>query len=76
LHEIYIEKYAQDIDFKDGYETLSQGKRVEELDYHIKDQPLCHCEKLCIPQTERVKIIREAHTSLMSSHFVVSKTVA
>jgi len=37
LHESYIEKYAQDMDFKDVYATLSQGKRVEELDYHIKE---------------------------------------
>ena len=76
LHESYIEQYAQDIDFKDVYATLSQGKRVGELDYHIKDQLLYHCGKLCIPQTERVKIIREAHTSLISGHFGVSKTVA
>src|ERR1700729_1582255 len=26
LHESYIEQYAQDIDFKDVYVTLSQGK--------------------------------------------------
>ena len=26
LHESYIEQYAQDIDFKDVYATLSQGK--------------------------------------------------
>eukprot|EP00253_Pinus_taeda_P032598 PITA_32598 len=69
LRESYIEQYAQDIDVKDVYVTLSQGKRVEELDYHIKDQFLYHCGKLCIPQTERVKIIREAHTSLISCHF-------
>jgi len=36
LHESYIEQYAQDIDFKDVYATLSQVKRVEELDYHVK----------------------------------------
>jgi hypothetical protein len=76
LHESYIEQYAQDMDFKDVYATLSQGKRVEELDYHVKDRLLYHCGKLCIPQTERVKIIREAHTSLISGHFGVSKTVA
>lgn len=46
------------------------------MDYHIKDQLLYHCEKLCIPQTERVKIICEAHTSLISGHFGVSKIVA
>ena len=37
LHESYIEHYAQDIDFKDVYATLSHGKQVEELDYHVKD---------------------------------------
>ena len=72
LHESYIEQYAQDMDFKDVYATLNQGKR-EELDYHVKDQLLYHCGKLYIPQTERVKIIREAHTSLILGHFGVSK---
>ena len=76
LHEIYIERYAQDIVFKDVYATLSQGKQVGELDYHVKDQLIYHFGKLCIPQTERVKIIREVHTSLISGHFGVSKTVA
>ena len=76
LHESYIEKYAQDIDFKDVYATLSQGKQVGELDYHVKDQLLYHFGKLFIPQTERVKIILEAHTSLISGHFGVSKAVA
>ena len=76
LHESYFEQYSQDIDFKDVYATLSQRKQVEELDYHVKDQLLYHLGKLCIPQTERVKIIREEHTSLISSHFGVSKTVA
>jgi len=37
LHESYIEKYAQDIDFEDVYATLNHGKQVEELDYHVKD---------------------------------------
>ena len=76
MHERYIEQYAQDIDFKDVYATLSQGKRIEELDYHVKDWLLYHFGKLCIPQIESVKIIREAHTSLISGHFGVSKTVS
>ena len=37
LHESYIEQYSQDIDLKDVYSTLSNGKKVEELDYYIKD---------------------------------------
>ena len=63
LHESYIEQYAQDIEFKDVQATLSQCKRVEELDYHVKDRLLYHRGKLCIPQTERVKIL-EKHTLL------------
>ena len=46
------------------------------MDYHVKDQLLYHLGKLCIPQTERVNTIREAHTSLISGHFGVSKTIA
>ena len=61
---------------KDVYATLSHEKQVEELDYFIKDKLLYHLGKLCIPQTERVNIIQEAHTSLISGHFGVSKTVA
>jgi len=76
LHEIYIEQYAKYIDFKYVYATLSHGKQVEELDYHVKDQLLYHFGKLCIPQIERVNIIREAHTSLISDHCGVSKIVA
>ena len=60
LHESYIEQYVQDVDFKDVYATLSHGKQVEELDYHVKYQLLYHLGKLCIPQTERINIIQEA----------------
>ena len=35
-HESYIEQYAEDKYFKEVYATLSNGKRVEELNYHIK----------------------------------------
>jgi len=71
MHESYIEQYAQDV-----YVTLSHGKQVEELDYYVKDQLLYHLGNLCIPQTERVNIIQEAHASLIIGHFGVSKTVA
>ena len=76
LHEIYIEQYASDNDFQDVYASLSQGNQVEELDYHLHDNLLYHLGKLCIPKGERVNIIREAHTSLITGYFDVSKTVA
>jgi len=50
MHESYIEQYAQDIDFEYIYAALSNGKKVEELDYYIKDQLLYHFRKLCFPQ--------------------------
>ena len=75
-HESYIEQYAQDKYFKEVYATLSHGKIAEELNYHIKDKLLYHLGKLCIAESERVHVIREAHTSLIAGHFGVDKIVA
>ena len=75
MHEIYNEQYAQDDNFKDVYATLIQGNRVEDLDYHVHNK-LYHLNKLCVPQGERVNIIRESYTSLIVGHFGVGKKVA
>jgi hypothetical protein len=76
MHESYVEKYALDTDFKEVYETLCHSNHVEELDYHVHDNLLYHLGKLCIPQGERINIIREAHSSLIAGHFGVGKTMA
>jgi hypothetical protein len=76
MHESYVEQYALDADFKDVYETLCHSNHVEELDYHLHNNLLYHLGKLCIPQGERINIIREAHSSLIAGHFGVGKTVA
>jgi hypothetical protein len=76
MHEIYVEQYALDTDFKEVYEILCHSNHVEELDYHVHDNLLYHLGKLCIPQGERINIIREAHSSLIAGHFGVGKTVA
>ena len=52
-----------------------RGSQNEELDYHIHDKLLYHLGKICIPQSEIVHVIREAHTSLISRHFGVGKIV-
>ena len=75
MHESYVEHYALYVDFKDVYAALCQANQVEELDYHVNDKILYHIGKLCIPQGERVNIIREAHSSLIAGHFSVVKTV-
>lgn len=48
---------------------------MEKLD-HVHDKLLYHLGKLCIPKDERVHVVKEAHTSLISSHFGVGKTIA
>ena len=73
-HEIYIEQYATDDDFKEIYEKLTNGTQVE--DYYLQGKLLYHLGKLCVPTSERVHVIREAHTSLVSGHFGVGKTLA
>ena len=42
----------------------------------MHDNLLYHLCELCIPQGERLEIIREAHNSLIAGHFSVGKTVA
>ena len=49
------------------------GSQNEELEYHIHDKLLYHIGKICIPQSERVHVIREAHNSLILGHFCVEK---
>ena len=73
-HESYIEQYATDDDFKEIYEKLTNGTQVE--DYYLQGNLLYHLGKLCVPISERVHVIREAHTSLVSGHFGVGKTLA
>jgi hypothetical protein len=75
MHESYVEQYALDTDFKEVYETLCHSNHVDELDYHVYDNLLYHLGQLCIPQGERINIIREAHSSLIAGHFGVGKTV-
>jgi hypothetical protein len=76
MHGSYVEKYSLDVYFKEVYVNLCHSNHVEELDYHVHDKILYHLGKLCIPQGERVNIIRETHSSLIPGHFGVSKTMA
>ena len=71
-HESYIEQYAGDKDFKNVYASLIHGKQEE--NYYVHNQLMYHLLKLCIPEKERVHVIREAHSSLIARHFGVSKT--
>jgi hypothetical protein len=72
-HDIYIEKYAIDEYFKEIYTKLTLGAQVE--NYCLQGKLLYHLGKLCIPTSERVHVIREAHTSLVSRNFLVGKNI-
>jgi hypothetical protein len=51
-----------------------QGSVV--LTFHLQDALLCHLGHLCVPPSERAKMIWEVHYSRVAGHFGVEKTVA
>jgi hypothetical protein len=65
--------YQQDPDFTTTYQLLGTGVNV--TDFHIQDRLLCHLGHLCVPTSERAKMIWEAHYSRMAGHFGMEKTV-
>jgi hypothetical protein len=65
--------YQQDPDFATTYQLLGTGATV--TDFHIQDRLLCHLGHLCVPTSERAKMIWEAHYSRVAGHFGVEKTV-
>jgi hypothetical protein len=73
-HESYAEQYDKDGYFKDVYDALTHDN--QQSNYYMHDSLLYHLGKLCIPRDERVNVIRETHTSLISGHFRFGNTVA
>ena len=73
-HEIYVEQYNKDDYFKELYDSLIHDNQHSY--YYMHDNLLYHLGKLCIPRDERVSVIREAHTSLISGHFWVGNIIA
>lgn len=72
-HDNFVEQYATNEYFKKKYEKLTHGSQVG--NYHLQDKLLYHLGKLCIPTSERVHVILEAHTFLVFGHFGVGKTM-
>ena len=66
--------YKSDPEFGHTYQTLLEGQHVP--DFHLQDALLCHLGHLCVPSSERAKMIWEAHYSRAAGHFGVEKTVA
>lgn len=69
----YDEQYVVDDSFKEIYAKSTHGSRVD--NYHLQVKLLYHLGKLCIPTSEIIHVVRKAHTSLVSGHFGVRKTL-
>ena len=66
--------YETDSDFATTYQMLGAKAVVD--NFHLQDGLLCCLGHICVPSSERVKLIWEAHYSRVVGHFSVEKTVA
>jgi hypothetical protein len=64
----------QTLDFTTTYQML--GTNTVVTNFHLQDGLLCRLGHICIPSSERVKLIWEAHYSRVAGHFSIEKTVA
>jgi hypothetical protein len=65
--------YKSDPDFDHTYKMLLEGNRVP--NFHLQDALLCNLGQLCVPSSERAKMIWEVHYSRVAGHFKVKKTM-
>jgi hypothetical protein len=66
--------YETDPDFATTYQML--GANIVVDNFHLQDGLLCRLGHICVPSSERAKLIWEAHYSRVAGHFDVEKTVA
>jgi hypothetical protein len=52
------------------------GANIVVDNFHLQDGLLCHLGHICVPSSERAKLIWEAHYSRVAGHFDIEKTVA
>ena len=74
--KVLLKQYAKDDDFKDVYEVLINVNNNEEVSYHVHNNLLSHLGNVCIPIDETITVISEAHTSLITVHYGVGKTIS
>jgi hypothetical protein len=65
--------YERDPDLAAMYQMLGANTALTDFDLH--DGLLCHLVHLCIPSSERAKMIWESHYSRMAGNFSVANTV-
>jgi hypothetical protein len=73
-YEAYRDEYAEK-GLQGVYQQL-QRKRTTYVDYHLQDVLLYNMGNICVPNKERVQLMRESHTSKVVGHFGVGNTMA
>jgi hypothetical protein len=63
--------YETDPDFATTYQML--GENIVFDNFHLQDGLLCRLGHICVPSSERVKLIWEAHYSRVAGHFVLKR---
>jgi hypothetical protein len=63
--------YETDPDFSTTYQMLGANSVV--ANFHLQDGLLCCLGHLCVPSSERMKLIWEAHYSRVAGHFGVKR---
>jgi hypothetical protein len=66
--------YETDLDFATTYQMLGANTVVD--NFHFQDGLLCRLGHICVPSSEREKMIWESHYSWVAGHFGVEKIVA
>jgi hypothetical protein len=74
-HETFIwpHFYEIDTDFSTTYQMLGDNPVV--ANFHLQDGLLCRLGHICVPSSEREKMIWEAHYSWVVRHFDVENKV-
>ena len=74
-HETYgcPQLYETDPDFTTTYQML--GAKILVDNFHLQDGLLCRLGHICVPSSERVKLIWESHYSRVVGHFDIKKIV-
>ena len=65
--------YKTDLEFATTYKML--GANIVVNNFHLQDGLLCRLGHICVPSSERAKLIWEGHYSGVTGHFNVEKTV-
>ena len=66
--------YESNPDFSHTYKALLGGTQVP--NFHLQDALLCHLGHLCVPSSDRAKMIWEENSSRVARHFEVEEIVA